>query len=262
MRLGIIGGGTVGRATARTYLEWVDEVRVFDLKHECRTHDLMTTLDTDLIFLCLPEASLEKFLQACDHLGKHWVIKSTVPIGFTARMAKKFSIDVVHSPEFLTERCAFVDAQTPTRNIVGYPNQIISSKTGERLRNLLLTRFPGVAYLSMTSDESEAVKLFQNAFFATKVSFFNELYCLARELDLNWDYVLAGILADGRIAHSHTKVPGPDGQFGFGGKCLPKDLQTLLEGFRANSVLAPILCAVSRRNTWDRPTGSKNATID
>jgi UDPglucose 6-dehydrogenase len=144
-------------------------------------------------------------------------------------------LSILHSPEFLTQRCAHVDFQCPARNIIGVPGWPHVTPAMESvalaLGTLYRTRFPGVPCLLMQSDESELVKLAQNAFFATKVAFFNLVYELAQAKGLSFENVRAGMLSDGRIAHAHTAVPGPSGELGFGGACLPKDtanLETLL----------------------------------
>ena len=104
----------------------------------------------------------------------------------------------------------------------------------------------------MSSDESEAVKLFLNGFFSVKVAYFNEVNALASRLDLNWDNILKGLLSDGRVAHSHTQVPGPDGKFGFGGTCLPKDLANLVHCLESNGCMAQVTYAALLRNHQDR----------
>jgi UDPglucose 6-dehydrogenase len=248
--IGIIGGGVVGQATARCYLEHVKEVRVWDKEPTRRTHAMVDLLNADLIFVCVPETQLEDVMldfKSCCAFGSpcdfNIVIKSTCPIGTTRRLAKQYKLaNLVHSPEFLTTRCAMIDAQMPARNIIGNPalQRFAESPTGITssetynccvtvYHELLTARFPGVLTHYMTSDESEAVKLMTNAFFATKVTFFNEMNLLCAKMGLEWETVLAGILSDGRIAHAHTKVPGPDGRYGFGGACLAKDVQTLIE---------------------------------
>jgi UDP-glucose 6-dehydrogenase len=254
--IGIIGHGVVGHALARTYIDKVD-VRIFD-KLTCKTtHGLGLTLESDLVFICLPEWEVDNFLSCLSHSeleAGHFVIKSTVPVGTTATLRKHYKSDIIHSPEFLTERCAVIDALTPARNIIGGP----TGETCDLLTHLYTRRFPGVQILFMTSDESEMVKLFVNAFFATKIAFFNEMYTYWNNYTSDmttrdsWDRIMAGILSDGRIAHSHTQVPGPDGEFGFGGKCLPKDLETLIGCMWQSNVVTPILSAVERRNEIDR----------
>ena len=67
-----------------------------------------------------------------------------------------------------------------------------------------------------------------NLFFATKVAFLNEMYMMVKEVDGDWNEAMNGFILDGRIGHSHLSVPGPDGKFGFGGSCFPKDIQALI----------------------------------
>jgi UDP-glucose 6-dehydrogenase len=258
MAIGIIGGGVVGSALGRTYTSYVKEVRVFDLLREKRTHSADETLECNLIFLCTPEGDLDAL---CSMLGGsapdgNYVIKSTCSIGATRRLAFEYGLaNVVHSPEFLTERTASIDALMPARNIIGGRwDGAPGSNLSYVLKKLYEDRFPEVQVLTMTSDESEAVKLFTNAFFAAKIGFFNEIKSLSDKLGLDWGVVLAGILSDGRISRSHVQVPGHDGKRGFGGKCLPKDLRQLLGCFAEHYVDNFILDAVEDRNlSYDRP---------
>lgn len=275
MKIGIIGGGVVGHATARAFMEHA-EVRVFDLIVERRTHEVGDVIACDLIFICLPTPqksnSIEcdtsaidgffKWLMTKDSVygSRNFVLRSTVPIGATRRLRDQFMLpNIVHSPEFLTARCAVIDAQIPARNIVGYPAQsgrglaCITPLT-QFLIKTYESRFPGVPVLRMSSDESEAVKLGLNSFFAIKLAYFNELRAVCDKIGLNWDSVRAGILSDGRVAHSHTQVPGPDGKRGFGGTCLPKDLANLITTVWKNNVEggAKVMIAALERNHFDR----------
>lgn len=260
MKLGIIGGGVVGSATARAFLEHVEEVRVYDKVKERRTHDMAETLSCDIVMVCLPTPQVKDGL-ACDtsyvenffaevssyYAETNFVLRSTVPVGFTRKMVEKMGLrNLVHSPEFLTARCAMVDAQIPSRNVIGYPGWNFKSggtvedylkdftQDYERglvaLLKLYSQRWPHVPIFVMKSDTSEGLKLIQNSFFAVKVSFFNEVhaFCKAKGMGSEWEQILSALLADGRIHPSHTQVPGPDGSFGFGGTCLPKDLASLI----------------------------------
>lgn len=274
MKIGIIGGGVVGHATARAFMEHA-EVRVFDLIVERSTHEISDVLDCNIVFICLPtpqkDNSLECDTSSINHLFKwlatksvsssiNFVLRSTVPIGTTRNLREKYGLsNIVHSPEFLTARCAVTDAQIPARNIVGYPAQsgrglaCITPLT-QFLIETYESRFPGVPVLRMSSDESEAVKLGLNSFFAVKLAYFNELRAVCDKMGLNWDNVRAGILSDGRVAHSHTQVPGPDGKRGFGGTCLPKDLANLITTVWKNNVEggAKVMIAALERNHFDR----------
>lgn len=260
MKLGVIGGGVVGSARARSFLEHAAEVRVYDVQKQRATHTLLEVLECDLIFICLPtpqsadgSADISAIEQFCaNHRGytKNFVLKSTVPIGTTRLLRERYELpNLIHSPEFLTARCAFTDAQMPSRNIIGAPG---NCECAIFLKELYQTRFPGVPVLRMYSDESEAVKLVLNSFFAVKVGFFSEVNALAEKLDLNWNRIMEAVLADGRIAYSHTRVPGPDGKKGFGGTCLPKDLSNLVTVIEAAGLPASITRAARERNAWDR----------
>lgn len=254
MRIGIIGGGVVGQATARTYLEHVDEVFVYDTMKQRSTHPFDYVIDySDIIFICVPEAHVEDIFSPYALKGRmdcNFVLKSTVPIGTTRRLSEKYSLaNLTHSPEFLTARCAVTDAQLPSRNIIGTPNGLFRDSL---LQRVYKERFPAVPILHMTSDESEAVKLILNGFFAAKVSYFNEVNAMCHRLGLSWDHITKGVLSDGRVAHSHTKVPGPDGNYGFGGACLPKDLLQLITCIEDSGVSAPLCRAALERNKIDR----------
>lgn len=257
-RIGVIGNGFVGRAIARGFMEHCGEVRVHDVLPERSTHTLAEALDCGWTFVCVPtparedgrcdvDAVVEVIERSASMASQdlmrtpRLIIKSTVPLGFTRISQQKFPVlTILHSPEFLTQRCALVDFQTPARNIVGSPNWPGDSEGGGMLAcqrklnlasaalcHLYQQRFPGVPCLQMSSDESELVKLAQNGFFATKVAYFNAIYQLAKATGCDFEAVRAGMLADGRIAHAHTEVPGPSGEFGFGGACLDKDLRSL-----------------------------------
>lgn len=257
MKIGVIGGGTVGRAAARAYLEHVEEVRVWDVVPERGTSILPEVLACDLVFVCVPEHAVEPLVARFppESHDVRLVLKSTVPIGTTSFLGEKYGLsNLVHSPEFLTERCAVTDAQLPARNLIGIQKSGSGVGAGAlALRRLYETRFPHVPIHVGYSEETEAVKLFQNAFFAVKVSFWNEMKGIADRLGLDWDRVLNGILADGRIHPSHTQVPGPDGKRGFGGKCLPKDLVALInQGRIAGAAMGVCIAAEGRNRMIDR----------
>lgn len=253
MKIGVIGGGVVGRATARTWLGHCDEVRVHDRLKERSLHTLAETLNCDLVFVCLPTPqkpdSLEMDVSAVEGFFSihqvgwqklsdvNFVLRSTVPIGMTRRLVMQHDLpNLVHHPEFLTARCAMADAMTPAQLVVGAEWEYGGSirKFQDMLLDAIRNRFPGVPIRCVSSDESEAAKLFLNGAFAVKVALFNELRSLADSMGLDWDAVRDAMLGDGRIAHEHTQVPGPDGRRGFGGECLPKDLAQLVHHLVSN----------------------------
>jgi UDPglucose 6-dehydrogenase len=264
MKIGIVGNGVVGQATARSYLEHVKEVRCYDTDRLRRTHSLHETIACDIVFVCLPTPKhkdkdgidtsiIESFFAPIARSTNNFVIKSTVSIGTTRRLADDYQLpNLCHSPEFLTARCALIDAQMPSRNVIGSPNAkdgLIVPNDGMRLLTKLYEkRFPGVDTYLMSSEESEALKLIQNSFFAVKVAFFNEVHRVCEEQKLDWSCIRDALLADGRIHPSHTIVPGPDGKFGFGGACLPKDLNALITYMDQIGIPSHVLHAAQWRN--------------
>jgi UDPglucose 6-dehydrogenase len=219
----------------------------------------------DIIFMCVPEAIIEQVFYQAQVYGyphKNFVLKSTVPVGTTRRLREKYGlVNLVHSPEFLTARCAVADACLPSRNIVGFPYGYPPYGDGgdpDQLHelhpvvNLYIKRFPGVPCLVMRSDESEMVKLVLNGFFAVKVAYWNEVRRLGDSYHVNWSNVMSGVLSDGRLTPDHTRVPGPDGKRGFGGTCLPKDLRQLIDCIEEAGQSAPVCRAAMNRNKIDR----------
>jgi UDPglucose 6-dehydrogenase len=281
--LGIIGGGVLGRAVARGFMEHAD-VRVYDVVEERSTHRYLEDVATAAVVICLPTpprpdgtcdtTALDDFLHTA-YAEEYWrkdscyIIRSTVPIGYTQAKAEQYLYGrpLFHSPEFLTARCAVVDFQTPARNILGGLSIKLDQWTPEyaaaweRAVTLYQRRFPGVPLVLTTATTSELVKLATNSFFAAKVSLFNLFHEVATAHGLEWQDVLAGILTDGRIAHAHTAVPGPDGQYGFGGTCLPKDLADLWHCATTAGVDAALLRAVLERNAATRGPDEKLAKI-
>lgn len=261
--VGIIGGGFVGHATARVWMEHA-EVKVYDVDLRRSTHSKQEASACDFVFVCLPTPAKEDgscdtsaiddyfgWLRSVEDESSVYIVKSTVPVGTTRRLhSASRTGNVVHSPEFLTARCAVTDAHLPARNIVGYPRDCDGWAT-LRLRTLYEQRFPGIPSHVMSSDESELVKLVVNGFFAVKVWYFNELQTLSHKLGCRWEFVIDGILSDGRIAHAHTQVPGHDGKRGFGGACLPKDLANLATTIGED---ATALRAILKRNAEMRGT--------
>lgn len=266
MRIGVIGGGVTGSATAAAFRGYCDEVRVYDVDPARRTNGYGETLQSDVVFVCLLEGAVDDFFQkVVPYRSANFVLKSTVPVGTTRRLAERYGLpNLVHSPEFLTERTAVEDAANPRLNVIGYtydPRGGVGSCI-EVVQVLYASRWPGVLTKYMRSDESELMKLALNGFFSTKVSYWNEIESYCRAMGIDYETVRAACVAEGRVSDLHTHVPGPDGKRGFGGKCLPKDLDQLIQCFddamgvvyRRGEALpnAPVLDSVRHRNKWDR----------
>ena len=276
--IGIIGQGFVGTAV-REGLKSFYSISVYDLKEElCPKEMFSTPLDIvqrcEIIFQCLPtpmkksgECDLSivrnslKTLNVISTAGNKnpiVVVKSTVPPGSCEKLNQEFeSINIVFSPEFLTEANSIEDFKNQTRIILGGPRPHTT-----KVKSMLRKPFPQTPIVKTGYKTAEMVKYFINNFLSTKVIFANEMYQICNLLDIDYDKVTEYALFDERIGRSHLAVPGPDGDFGYGGHCFPKDIDAMIYLTRSMSGAALLLEQVKRSNdcvrkdrNWEKMKG-------
>lgn len=257
MLVGIAGAGFVGGAMSESFHQKQIEHIVYDkYKNIGSVSDL---LETELIFLCLPtkfreEAGYDKsaIYEVCDQLedlnySGTVVLKSTVEPGSTRTIAEKYSFEILHNPEFLTARTAFQDFHSQTHCVIGGQN--LKSQGVKTLFSFYRDHYPQARVSISTSDESEAMKIFCNNFYAMKVMIFNEFYDVCQKSDISFTSVVDLMLRNNWINPMHTKVPGPDGRLAYGGACFTKDTNALLEHAKRTGSMHKVLEAtIKERN--------------
>ena len=243
MKIGIVGRGFVGSAVEFGFSPNVGcdaEVRVYDKDPHKSLHSLYETVNkSDFIFVSVPtpanadgSINLDVVYQAFDDIARVnnrkdnvILLRSTVVPGTTRKISElNPNLNIVFNPEFLTERSAKFDFINQARFILGG-----DSKNTKMVADLYRWRFGKTTPIIETNFEtSEIIKYMNNCYLATKVSFLNEMYKIGEKAGVDWDMAIEGFVRDGRVGHSHMRVPGPDGRFGFGGSCFPKDIQAMI----------------------------------
>ena len=243
MKIGIVGQGFVGTAVNEGLAKHFN-IETYDIAKNstCKSLEELSS-KSDVVFVCLPtpmnkdgscylgivESVLEELnvLQHHDGIGyatKTVVVKSTIPPGTTKKWNEQFNaLDIVFNPEFLTEANSIEDFKNQNRIIVG-GKRPATTKVARIFRKV----FPKVPIIKTGSTYAEMVKYVTNCFLATKVSFANEMYQICNFLDIDYDKVIEYAKHDERLGYSHWDVPGPDGDFGYGGHCFPKDVKALI----------------------------------
>ena len=255
--VGIIGNGFVGESQAFAFSPTA-EIKIYDKNPLRSTNTFRETCNSDFIFVCVPTPMKKNGDQDLSYIddvfkkakkGPIYIIKSTVLPGTTKLLQKKFNnLNIVFSPEFLTERTAKLDMLTQTRIIFGGEKLLT-----QKCEDLFSQRFMNRTFIHTDSTTAEYIKYMNNNFFAAKVSIMNEYYRLGKKIGIDWETALYGFAADQRIGDSHLHVPGPDGKLGFGGTCFPKDINALIAFAKENGNRMNTLEAAWKTNLEVRP---------
>jgi UDPglucose 6-dehydrogenase len=176
------------------------------------------------------------------------IAKSTAPFEVYERFAEKLELAFV--PEFLRGAHAVEDYLDSEFLIVGSNSWSVHSSVVEVIYNSDLHKLSCIRRVSIR--EACLIKYFENSFLAVKVSLMNEFFSLAKSLGVNWERTIEALTLDKRIGADHTQVPGPDGHFGWGGHCLPKDTSALIEIAKQQMLRMPVLEEAVRVNTQTR----------
>jgi UDPglucose 6-dehydrogenase len=255
-KVGIIGYGFVGKAVASQYL--LDAEHIIDPNSDFAKGNYESIKNTDGVFVCVPSPQredgscdtsiLDEVLQNLYAINYKGVIisKVTAPPSYYKNAQKIFD-NLVYVPEFLTAANAVADYQNTTRHFIG----------GTNAAYVLLAKsiIGGVGefstFVDCSIEEASMLKYIVNSFLATKVVFMNEIKELCDKTNIDYTKVSKMLAVEHRVGRSHNKVPGPDGQLGFGGACFPKDTNALLTYAKDNDIMLSVLnTAVTKNNTY------------
>lgn len=283
--IGIVGQGFVGNAIKEGFKNNFN-VLTYDKYVDSKSNATLEQIvdECEIIFSCVPtpmdmetgEASIhivEEVIHNINGLAESLnrkptvIVKSTIPVGTTYILdSRAENVNVMFSPEFLTEANAVEDFKNQNRIVLGVNRNSYDGKLPQYVKNVK-TMFNEVfmdrAEIVVTGAPiAEMVKYVTNTFLATKVSYANEIYQIAENAHIDYNEVIRIATLDKRLGDSHWKVPGPDGDFGFGGHCFPKDLQALRYMASQQPVKTKILDAVLFKNDeirsdrdWEKQEG-------
>lgn len=241
MKVAIIGHGIVGGNTAKIF----EDPDIHDYGEGFVINDFV---DYHYAVVCVPTPTTGKGLDhsaidfvLADLESKNFkgvlVVRSTCEPDYISKLTTRYH-SVLYWPEFLRERTATYDCTRPGLVVLGGTSYLTETFRAD-LESL---NHGGIAKWAVTDVITAAViKLGLNTALAAKVATFNAIHEISEASGANWEMVRLSIGADPRIGTGQTMVPGPDGQFGFGGKCLPKDVTAVSNLAKDNVFLKTIL---------------------
>ena len=260
-KIGIIGHGYVGEAITQNIVPPFDPVILDPAKGFKSTYDDVKSCSG--IFVCVPSPQgadgycdtsiIEDVLTNLQGYTGTIISKVTAPPIFYESWSKRLP-NLVYVPEFLRAESSVLDFARTEWIIVG-GTVVAYQREAARIIGLIQPDIKSVEYCDI--GQAAFVKYSINSFLATKVVFMNELSQLADSHNYDWKHTSYLIKMDRRIGDSHTQVPGPDGQYGFGGACFPKDTEALLKYAEDRGINLNTLNAAVKKNTLLRLTKPK-----
>lgn len=262
IKIGIVGLGFVGGAIRDSFDEFDFELVLVD-PPKGLPHTYKDLMSCEGIFVCVPSPSkddgscdtsiLEYTLENLKDYTGVIISKTTAPPSVYKDLSKKYK-NLIHAPEFLTAANAAKDYQNGTFCIIGGSTGAYI-REAERIIKFSQTMLKEIHHC--TAEEASLAKYTINCFLASKVIFMNEIYGLCTATGQDYKKIAQLINLDPRIGSSHLRVPGPDGNLGFGGMCFPKDTAALLKYAEAFNVSLNIIDAAVKKNTILRLTEPK-----
>lgn len=224
----IVGKGVVGGATGKIFNDWVDfhdpyqGLIIDDFSHYCYA---IICVPTPGIAGGLDYSFLEKSIESLKekNFNGTMVIRSTCDPEWLNAVSNSLYTHIIYWPEFLRERTAVYEATHPSSIVLGGKSESL-----KEFEKYLRNKKHGYSAEWTLTDYTTAsvIKLGLNYALASKIATFNSIYQICEKLNVDFNTVRDAIAEDFRIGFGQTDVPGPDGELGFGGKCLPKDLET------------------------------------
>lgn len=265
-KIGIIGLGFVGSAIADSLNDgWSGNLIIVD-PAKGYYNPISDLKECSGVFVCVPSPQgpdgtcdtsiLEDVLAQLSSIEYTGVIisKCTAPPDVYERLNEIYP-NLVHVPEFLTAANARIDYLNGKFAMIG-GRVLAYQKEAERIIKKSQTQLEdNIMYCSI--GEASLAKYTINCFMSTKVIFMNELYNLATKMGFDYKLISKMVMMDRRIGNSHMQVPGPDGSYGFGGACFPKDTSALLKVAEQQGVDMMVLTAAVKKNTLLRLTEPK-----
>ncbi len=265
--IGIIGLGTVGNAINHFFSKRNIPVYIYDLHKTPFTNNFKNILKTNIIFISIPSNfisklgcyDIEPFQKILNKLDTNnfkgaILIKSTLSPGTCEHMSYLFpKLNIIYNPEFLSEKTSIEDFENTKLVILGCTPSL-NPKIRDGVGIFFNKIFPNrIDTEIVDSKEAECVKLYLNSFYAVKVQFFNELFFITKNLNISWENITPLMCQQGWLNPQHTRVPGNDGKYSYGGKCLPKDACALLSIMKHHNSYNKILNAAIDENIVIRP---------